>query len=94
MFPLVVRPMAERGHDIPERREVREQRVLLEHEPDATQVRGHIDAGRRVEPDLIADAYAGTMRRVEARDGPEDRRLSTAGRAKDCLLFTSPSPRD
>ena len=49
---LASRAMAQRGHDVLERGQVREERVLLEHEPDGTVVGRQVDAVRGVEPDF------------------------------------------
>ena len=44
---LAPRTMAQRGHDVLERGQVREERVLLEHEPDGTVVWRQVDAVSR-----------------------------------------------
>ena len=62
--------------DVVEHRHVREQRVVLEHHPEAAALgRQHIDA-RVVEPDAAA------RQRLQARDAVERGRLAAAGRAE------------
>ena len=74
-----------------ERGEMREQRVVLEHEPDAARLRRKVDAGLGIEPRLAVDADATRRRPVERRrcerstvvlplpDGPDERQ-QLAGR--------------
>ena len=80
---LGARTMAQRGHDVLERGQVREERVLLEHEPDGTVVWRQVDAVRGVEPGLAIDADPAVTRCVQAGNRPENRRLAAAGRAED-----------
>ncbi len=59
---------------------VREERVLLEHEPDPALVGLESNPGRRVEPHLVAERDPPARRAHEPGDGPEHRRLAGAGR--------------
>ena len=65
-------PVAERHHHVAECREVREQRVLLEHESDRPPMHRHVHAGRRVQPRLAAHRHACGLRGVQTRDASED----------------------
>ena len=62
---------------------MRKQRVVLEHEADASaRAPGAAMPRRRVEPGLAADVDAPALRRVDARDRAQDRRLAAARRAR------------
>ena len=64
-----------------ERREMRKERIILEHEPDGARLRRHHDTEGAVEPDVGARNNAAGGRPVEARDGAQNRRLARARRA-------------
>ena len=61
-----------------ERREMRKERVILEHEPDGARLWRHHDAEGAVEPDIGARNNAAGGRPVEPRDGVQNRRLARA----------------
>ena len=58
--------------------QVREERVVLEHEPDGALLGADVDAV--AEPDVVAAANASARRRHEARDRTQHRRLPRARR--------------
>ena len=60
--------------------QVREERVLLEHEPDAALLRPQVDAALDVEPRLVVERDAARGRVREAGDRPQHRRLARARR--------------
>ncbi len=66
--------------DVPLDRQVRKERVVLEHEPDGALLGRKRSAGRRVEPDLLSDANEAVLRLEQARDGTQDGRLAGARR--------------
>ena len=62
--------------DVPPHAQVREQRVVLEHEPDRPALRRHVDATCGVEPRHAVECDAAAPRPEEPRDGPQDARLA------------------
>ena len=61
--------------------EVREQRVLLEHEADRAAVGRPVDPARGVEPDVVAERDPPRARAVQPGDRAQHGRLARAGRA-------------
>ena len=68
---------AEPERDVPEDVAVRKERVILEHEPDPTSMRGH-----RSEVDAVEQDPAG-VRLLQACDHSQERRLSRSARPED-----------
>ena len=77
------RTMSERGHHVPRRRQVREQRVLLEDEPHRPAMRRRECARDGVRPDRAARSHGGLRRPGESRNRAQDGGLAAAGRAED-----------
>ena len=77
---LVPRECAQAELDVAARREVREQRVVLEHEPDAALVRRNVHAGRAERAAAREDGAA--VERLEAGDAAQRRGLAAAARAQ------------
>jgi hypothetical protein len=74
--PLAARLHADPERDVLEHVHVAEQRVVLEHEPDAALARGPV---RDV---LVAEPHAARLGELEPRDDPEQRGLARSGRAE------------
>ncbi len=85
---FVRRPVTERGSNVAECRHVREERVLLEDEPDATLVCRTPATGRRVHPHVAANRHDTAAVSVQPRDRAQDRRLAAARRAVDAEHVT------
>ncbi len=66
-----------------ERGEMREQRVILEHEADRAPLRRQPDAVMRIQPRLAADGDATLGRHQEPGDGAQHRRLAAARRTDE-----------
>ena len=75
--------IAERGGHVPERREMREECVLLEHESDPSLVGRQVRAPASVQPCLASKRDSRVPRRVQPGDAAKHRRLPAAGRAKE-----------
>lgn len=56
------RQVQQRQPHVVQRREMRHQRIVLEHQPDMALLRRHEDTGRGVAPDLVAHLNAAAMR--------------------------------
>ena len=56
------RQVQQRQRHVVQRREMRHQRIVLEHQPDMALLRRHEDTGRGVAPDLVAHLNAAAMR--------------------------------
>ena len=76
---LRFRHVARRDGHVVERTQVREQGVVLEHEPDAARLRSELGAGIRVEPDVAGTGDPALGRAVEARDAAEHGGLAAPG---------------
>src|SRR5262249_4187337 len=76
---VVVRRPTPRVLDVLANGHVREERVLLEHEPDATLFGRAVDAVA-VEPHLVADRDAAAARSREPCDGPQHGALARTRR--------------
>ena len=63
--------------------EVREERVLLEHETDRTALRWQVDARRRVEPRRSIECDPARVGPEQPGDRAQDARLARAGRADE-----------
>jgi hypothetical protein len=63
--------------------EVREQGVLLEHEPHRAALGREVDPSLGVEPRLAVERHAAAARPLETRDRPEERRLARPRRADE-----------
>ena len=68
---------------LPDRGQVRKERVLLEDEPDRAAMRRRERPGGGVGPGLGARSHRRLRRSIESRDRAQDRRLAAAGRAED-----------
>src|SRR2546423_14880655 len=78
---LRCRDMRHGCDDVFFRGEVRKQRVVLEHEPDATLLRGHRNTLARVEPCRPATLHAPTLRLIKSGDAAQQGGLAAARRA-------------
>ncbi len=72
-----VAPREAEGH-VPGHCEVRKERVVLKHHPDASLLGGHVQARPRGEP--TADGYLSPLRALEPCHEPEERGLPASGR--------------
>ena len=77
--PALVAP----NDDVGPHREVREERVLLEHEPDRAALGWHVDAGGGIEPGVSVDGDPPPLGPEQAGDRAQDARLARAGRAHE-----------
>jgi hypothetical protein len=64
--------------DVRPHREVGEERVLLEDEPDGALLGGEVDARGGVVPGAVAEGDAAAVGLAQPRDRPQDRRLAGA----------------
>ncbi len=69
--------------DVAPRREVREEREVLEDEPHPAELRWDVDPGRGVEPDIAPEGDGTGVGPVEPGHGAEQRRLPRPGRAEE-----------
>ena len=67
--------------DVPLHRHVREQRVVLEHEPDGSILRRQVDPASGVEPHVVIQRDASRLRSQEPGDRPQHGALARPGRA-------------
>jgi hypothetical protein len=79
----VARHVDHRLHHVRGRGEVREQAVMLEHEPDPPLARGEIDARARIEPGYPVGTDVALLRPGQPGDRTQDRRLAAARRADE-----------
>src|SRR5262249_7833291 len=75
---VLVGRVAPRVLDVLAHGHVREQRVLLEDEPDAPLLRRQVPVG--IDPDVVVDGHTSGLRPCQARDDPQHRRLARARR--------------
>jgi len=80
--PVAARPGRAVG-DVTPGRHPREQRVILEDEPDAAALDRERDPGRGVEPGLPADGHGPPLRPQQAGDRAQERALPGARRADE-----------
>ena len=90
--PLRSPTMPECGHDVAERRQMRKQRVLLEHEPYGPSVRRPEYAGIRLRPGVGTGVHAAMRWPGEAGDRAEDRCLTTSRRPENREHLTRVAP--
>ena len=69
--------------DVGRHREVREEGVVLEEQPDAARLRRHVEPGRGVEPGLAAEGDGAGVGPVQAGQRAQHRGLARAGGAEE-----------
>jgi hypothetical protein len=85
--PLRSRQVAEPGQHVAGRRQMREQRVLLEDEAGGASIRWNERPAGGVGPRLGAGSNRRMCGPVQPRNRTKNRRFATARRAEDCQDF-------